>query len=83
MLSKIKHVWSQSDKRGHFIVGAAITQIIGLGDIWIGLIAGLVAGLGKEWWDKYTGRGVYDLVDMYATWAGVVCGFVVLAISCQ
>ncbi len=59
-----------NDKVQHFIAGFVLSI---LGVIFFPLILlGFMFGIGKELWDKFTGRGVVDLLDMVATFCGAV-----------
>ncbi len=68
------------DKRLHFgcglliclLIGAAITPIVGL-------VAAVLAGIGKEWYDIVSGRGTPELLDFVATAAGGLVGAAWLA----
>ena len=59
-----------NDKIQHFIAGFVLS-IFGL--IFFPLIlSGFVFGIGKEIYDKITGKGVADWKDMVATFCGAV-----------
>ena len=69
----------EKDKILHFIAG--ITVSLGAVLIYyciteginalIGLVAGFLAGIGKELYDEYD-YGGFDKYDMFATWAGTI-----------
>jgi VanZ family protein len=68
-----------NDKTQHFIVGFLLS-ILGL--IFLPLIVlGFIFGVGKEVYDKYTGRGVVELNDMLATFAGSLLALSVILVS--
>lgn len=61
------------DKQAHFLAGAAIAATLALYTglpLW-GILACIVAGVGKELYDL-TGRGTPDVMDALATIAGSV-----------
>lgn len=68
------------DKKLHFIAGAAISSITNVQfkdnrkGFWYGIAAGTLAGVGKEAYDKYTGRGNFEFGDFVATTAGAIIG---------
>jgi len=74
-----------ADKEGHLYTGAAISIIANFVAFWLGcpyfLIAGpliaIIAGGGKELWDKYTGKGTPEWDDFYQT---VLGGLVIPAV---
>jgi hypothetical protein len=58
------------DKQAHFFAGAAIAATIALYlNPALGLVAGILAGLAKELYDR-AGYGTPDLKDFLATAAG-------------
>ena len=68
----------QNDKVGHFIAGVIIAIVVTLvtGNAQWGLVASIVAGIGKEAvWDGLMGRGTVEVLDAVATIAGggIVC----------
>ena len=68
-----------NDKVQHFIAGCVLSM---LGVIFFPLILlGFIFGVGKELWDKLTGRGVADLLDMIATFCGAaIASLIVLVV---
>lgn len=63
----------QPDKRKHFIVGAVISLVIGsLLGFWVGLLAAILAGAAKEWWDS-KGHGTVEWLDFAFTAFGGLC----------
>jgi len=66
-----------TDKDKHFIVGF----IIAIMTYWFGIHYALgltaLAAVGKEWFDKVTGVGAYELEDIYATLAGGFAGIMI------
>ncbi|WP_304117340.1 hypothetical protein [Phascolarctobacterium succinatutens] len=61
------------DKKLHMLCGFCITVAVSSYSLKLGLILGLAAGAVKEAYD-YCSYGVFDRMDMLATWAGAVCG---------
>lgn len=63
----------QQDKKKHFVAGYAITIVVSilLGYI-VGALASIVAGVGKEVYDKVSGKGTPELLDVVATATGAV-----------
>ena len=60
-----------NDKIKHFIVGFILSAF---GIIFLPLIIlGFISGIGKEIYDKYTGKGVVELKDIIATCLGALC----------
>jgi hypothetical protein len=59
-----------NDKIQHFIVGFAlsITGVI----LFPFILLGFVFGIGKEFYDEISGKGVADWQDMVATFCGAV-----------
>ncbi len=67
-----------SDKWLHLTVGFIIALLVGLiGPIW-GLIAGIVAGAGKELYDKISRKGTPELWDLIFTTIGALSAFLCL-----
>lgn len=62
-----------NDKKLHMLCGFCIATAVGLFSPKLGLLLGLAAGVAKESYD-YRTYGVFDIMDMLATWAGAVCG---------
>lgn len=68
--NRVMQGFKQPDKRKHFIVGALVSLAIGsLLGWWLGLIAGMFAGLVKEWWDS-KGNGAVEAMDFVFTAIG-------------
>ena len=65
-----------ADKLIHFLVGFLIAENISLvtGLFTYGLIAGFMAGFGKELWDSRDGGSGFDFFDLWATVVGVIFG---------
>lgn len=71
-LDSIKDAAKQPDKRKHFIVGWAISVILGsLLGCWVGFIIGSLAGIVKEWWDS-KGHGTVEVMDAIFTMFGAM-----------
>lgn len=78
------------DKRMHFGAGflialiAAVTTsfIWWLTDIDVSIVpvlttlAPILAGVGKEYWDKFHKKSIFDIKDMLATWTGGAVVFI-------
>ena len=68
------------DKRLHFWCGLLVCLIIGIATTpIIGLVAAILAGIGKEAYDAVTGRGTPELLDFVATVVGGLVGAAWLA----
>ena len=68
------------DKRLHFGCGVSICLLVGIAITPIvGLVAAVLAGIGKEWYDIVSGRGTPELLDFVATAAGGLVGAAWLA----
>lgn len=61
------------DKKLHMTCGFCIALFVGMYSPKLGLTVGMAAGIAKETYD-YCSYGVFDKVDMLATWAGAVIG---------
>jgi hypothetical protein len=59
------------DKKKHLIVGFLL---VFTGLPWLPLLA----GIGKELWDKWSGKGTPEWADLAYTLAGGYCGLLVL-----
>jgi len=68
----------KTDKQLHLAAGYIISITIGLLNPVIGLIFGIVAGIGKEVYDKVSGRGKCEILDAVATVVGSFVGFGVI-----
>ena len=67
-----------NDKIQHFIAGFGLSM---LGVIFFPLIlSGFVFGVGKELYDKITGKGVADWKDMIATFGGATLASVIVMV---
>lgn len=72
----------KTDKLLHLLSGYVITITIGLWLPLLGLLAGIVAGAGKELlWDKLLGKGTPELLDAVATIAGSMVAYLILMIA--
>lgn len=73
------------DKKLHFAVGALIAILVSLvsGNLWFGLAASAVAGVGKEVYDRVSKEGTPEVMDAVWTVIGGVtgCALVGLAMS--
>lgn len=69
-----------TDKKKHFFAGFAITAVVSLffGYI-IGAVAAILAGAGKEAYDKVTGKGTPEVLDFVATAAWAITAVAVSA----
>lgn len=66
------------DKLMHFCAGLLLAQFA---YIWIWfLLLPVIAGIGKEIYDKYIKRSKFDVKDMLVTWLGVVPVIVIIVI---
>lgn len=65
------------DKWIHFLVAWLIVVTIGLFTYsWIGLIAGVVATLAKDFiWDKWLKKGTFEWADIMSGLTGCLIGF--------
>ena len=63
----------QQDKKKHFVAGFATTTVVSLllGYI-VGALASVIAGVAKEVYDKVSGKGTPELLDVVATVTGAV-----------
>ncbi len=61
------------DKKLHMLCGFCIALFVGMYSPKLGLTAGMAAGIAKEIYD-YFSYGVFDRMDMLATWAGAAIG---------
>ena len=67
-----------NDKVQHFIAGFILS---GFGIIFTPLIIlGFIFGIGKEIYDKYSGKGVVELKDVIATFLGALCSTIIVLI---
>lgn len=65
----VKNGFKQPDKRKHFVVGFAISVIIGGIQPLIGLILSISVGAAKEYWDS-KGHGTKEFMDFVFTCIG-------------
>ncbi len=64
--------FQQSDKRLHMYCGFAISLVVGIIIPWCGIIAAMVAGGIKEWWDS-RGHGCVEILDfVFTTIGGII-----------
>lgn len=72
----------QEDKKKHFVAGFIIAAVVSL---FFGYIAGaaaaIVAGIGKEVYDKVTGKGTPEVLDFLATATGAATAILLSVIS--
>lgn len=61
------------DKKLHMTCGFCIALLAGMYSPKFGLTVGMTAGVAKEAYD-YCSYGIFDRMDMLATWAGAVIG---------
>ena len=66
------------DKKLHFLAGVIICVLVALifKSPMYGLIASVIAGIGKEIYDYYD-YGKFDFADALATFVGGICGYIV------
>jgi len=69
----------ERDKQLHILAGLVVFVVVGfLSSPITGLIAGILAGLVKEMFDRYIQDENFDIKDLLATVAGAVLGFIVV-----
>ncbi|MDD3019486.1 MAG: hypothetical protein PHX61_00735 [Alphaproteobacteria bacterium] len=73
-VNNVKDGFKQPDKRKHFIVGLAISLLVGVFLPLLGVLVGCIAGAFKEWWDS-KGHGTVELMDFLFTVLGSLCAF--------
>jgi hypothetical protein len=61
--------FKQPDKRKHFIVGFAISLLVGVFIPWLGVVLAFIAGAIKERWDS-KGNGTPEWLDFIFTYLG-------------
>ena len=61
------------DKKLHMTCGFCIALFVGMYSPKLGLMVGMTTGIAKETYD-YCSYGVFDRMDMLATWAGAAIG---------
>lgn len=74
----------QKDKILHFLAGLSIALFVGLvlWNPWIGLMAGIVAGIAKELiWDLWLKKGTPEFMDFLATFLGGAAAFAILLLA--
>ena len=66
------------DKKLHFLAGVIVCFVVALifKNPMYGLIASVIAGIGKEIYDYYD-YGKFDFADALATWVGGIAGYIV------
>lgn len=63
------------DKIYHLVAGFVIALGFGLINPFLGLVAGITAGLAKDIiWDLYLKRGSFEVLDILATIIGAILG---------
>lgn len=73
MWESLVNAAKQPDKRKHFVVGFAISLVLGsLLGWWVGFLVGSLAGIVKEWWDS-KGHGTVEVMDAIFTMLGAAC----------
>lgn len=82
MKQKATDMKVQEDKKKHFVAGFIITAVISLffGYL-VGAAAAIVAGIGKEVYDKVTGKGTPEALGFVATAAGAVTAIAISLVS--
>lgn len=64
------------DKKLHFLVSALLTEIfydVGI-PLWIAMLITLGIGIGKELYDKYVKKTMFDVKDLIADIVGILIG---------
>lgn len=69
-------ITTHQDKVLHALVGFAIAFIVSFFSQELAVILGVVAGVGKELYDKYVKKTMFDFFDLFATFCGVFTGVV-------
>ena len=63
------------DKIYHLVAGFVIALVFGLINPFLGLVAGITAGLAKDIiWDLYLKKGTFEVLDILATIIGAILG---------
>lgn len=59
----------------HCLVSAALTALLGVFlPWWCAVMAVLIAGIGKEAYDKYSGNGNAEMKDVWCNVVGIIIG---------
>lgn len=63
------------DKLLHIVVSAVIMVILGLIlPTWVATLATLCVGIGKEIYDKVSGKGCFEWMDLVYNFVGILIG---------
>ena len=60
------------DKANHFVYGTILFTLGSIFSVWLGLTLAVLFGVGKEVYDRVTGRGTPDRMDAIVTAAPAV-----------
>lgn len=64
-----------SDKLLHVVASAVIMVVLGLAlPTWVAALATLLVGIGKEVYDKVTGKGCCEWMDLVCDCIGILIG---------
>lgn len=64
-----------TDGMVHCLLSAALTTLLGVFfPWWLAVIAVLIAGIAKEAYDKYSGKGSMEIKDMMCNIIGIIIG---------
>jgi hypothetical protein len=71
----------QKDKVKHIVVSFVLCIFMGAFNLPFGILMTLAIGIGKEVWDKESGRGTADIYDILADFIGVLIASALILIS--
>ncbi len=78
MKAFISNILPQRDKLLHFIGGTYISLILsGFAAWWITLLIVFIIALGVEVYDKFSGKGTAEVLDIIYTLAGSICVLII------
>lgn len=64
-----------TDGMAHCLLSAALTALLGVFfPWWLAVIAVLMAGIAKEAYDKYIGKGSMEIKDLMCNIIGIIIG---------
>lgn len=85
MIERLRALWAKvpHDKRLHLLAGAVIALLVGVfTEPALGLIAGIVAGVGKEVYDyRRPDKGTAEWADLGATFIGAWAATMLLLVA--
>lgn len=68
-------MWLTNDKLLHIVASAVIMVVLGLFlPTWVAVVSTLCVGIGKEVYDKVSGKGCFEYMDLVCDCIGILIG---------